>query len=98
MNVAITGESGGFMKNMMTYNVIGDLIVTLVSTISSITMLNKFNFYEVISLEYVHWQEDCNRDGIKTGCLNFLNVFIFLLHLYRLVFGFESSLKLSCIC
>ncbi|GKA23466.1 protein MOR1 isoform X1 [Tanacetum coccineum] len=41
---------GGFVKGLVTYMVMDDLVVKLVSTISSITMLNKFNVKEVGAL------------------------------------------------
>ena len=43
LNVATTEESGGFMKGVVTYGIMGDLTVTLISMISSIIILNKFN-------------------------------------------------------
>ncbi|KAG5533328.1 hypothetical protein RHGRI_027503 [Rhododendron griersonianum] len=48
--VAAAGE-GGFVKGMVTYMVMDDLVVTPISTISSITMLNKFNVKDVGALE-----------------------------------------------
>ncbi|KAH7841126.1 hypothetical protein Vadar_025902 [Vaccinium darrowii] len=48
--VAAVGE-GGFVKGVVTYMVMDDLVVTPMSTISSITMLNKFNVKEVGALE-----------------------------------------------
>ncbi|KAH7841450.1 hypothetical protein Vadar_030026 [Vaccinium darrowii] len=47
---AAVGE-GGFVKEVVTYMVADDLVVTPMSTISSITMLNKFNVKEVGALE-----------------------------------------------
>ncbi|XP_058184002.1 uncharacterized protein LOC131301644 [Rhododendron vialii] len=48
--VAVVGE-GGFVKGMVTYMVMDDLVVTPMSTISGITMLNKFNVKDVGALE-----------------------------------------------
>ncbi|KAF7132413.1 hypothetical protein RHSIM_Rhsim09G0162000 [Rhododendron simsii] len=50
--VAAVGE-GGFVKGVVTYMVMDDLVVvvTLMSAISSITMLNKFNVKDVGPLE-----------------------------------------------
>ncbi|KAI8539934.1 hypothetical protein RHMOL_Rhmol09G0221400 [Rhododendron molle] len=48
--VAAVGD-GGFVKGMVTYMVMDDLVVTPMSTISSITMLNKFNVKDVGALE-----------------------------------------------
>ncbi|XP_058182805.1 uncharacterized protein LOC131300824 [Rhododendron vialii] len=48
--VAAVGE-GGFVKGVVTYMVMDDLVVTPMSTISSITMLNKFNVKDVGALE-----------------------------------------------
>nr|XP_043633681.1 uncharacterized protein LOC122604885 [Erigeron canadensis] len=44
-------ESGGFVKGVVTYMVMDDLVVEPMSTISSITLLNKFNVKEVGALE-----------------------------------------------
>nr|GEX24992.1 pre-rRNA-processing protein TSR2-like [Tanacetum cinerariifolium] len=44
-------EGGGFVKGVVTYMVMDDLVVKPMSTISSITMLNKFNVKEVGALE-----------------------------------------------
>ncbi|KAL5569139.1 hypothetical protein UlMin_025714 [Ulmus minor] len=48
--VGSSGE-GGFVKGVVTYMVMDDLEVKPMSTISSITMLNKFNVKEVGALE-----------------------------------------------
>ncbi|XP_004147723.1 uncharacterized protein LOC101207526 [Cucumis sativus] len=45
------GEFGGFVKGVVTYMVMDDLSVKPMSTISSITLLNKFNIKEVGALE-----------------------------------------------
>ncbi|KAH7839392.1 hypothetical protein Vadar_003561 [Vaccinium darrowii] len=47
---AAVGEEG-FVKGVVTYMVMDDLVVTPMSTISSITMLNKFNVKDVGALE-----------------------------------------------
>ncbi|CAL1406844.1 unnamed protein product [Linum trigynum] len=44
-------EGGGFVKGVMTYMVMDDLEVKPMSTICSITLLNKFNIQEVGALE-----------------------------------------------
>nr|KAJ0222665.1 hypothetical protein LSAT_V11C200093180 [Lactuca sativa] len=44
-------ETSGFVKGVVTYMVMDDLEVKPMSTISSITMLNKFNVKEVGGLE-----------------------------------------------
>ncbi|CAA0841373.1 Protein of unknown function (DUF674 [Striga hermonthica] len=46
-----SGPEGGFVKGVVTYMVMDDLVVTPMSTISSITLLNKFNVKEVGALE-----------------------------------------------
>ncbi|KAL4576361.1 hypothetical protein LXL04_012453 [Taraxacum kok-saghyz] len=46
-----TAEGGGFVKGVVTYMVMDDLEVKPMSTISSITMLNKFNVKEVGGLQ-----------------------------------------------
>ncbi|KAF8365202.1 hypothetical protein HHK36_032786 [Tetracentron sinense] len=45
-----TGE-GGYVKGVVTYMVMDDLVVTPMSTISSVTLLNKFNVKDLSSLE-----------------------------------------------
>ncbi|KAL7612600.1 hypothetical protein Lser_V15G08702 [Lactuca serriola] len=57
-------EGGGFVKGVVTYMVSDDLVVKPMSTISSITMLNKFNVKEVgcleekvVSLEMKEWSD-----------------------------------------
>ncbi|KAL3620100.1 hypothetical protein CASFOL_035012 [Castilleja foliolosa] len=47
----LVSNEDGFVKGVMTYMVMDDLVVTPMSTISSITLLNKFNIKEVGSLE-----------------------------------------------
>ncbi|KAL7127211.1 hypothetical protein ABFS83_14G240300 [Erythranthe nasuta] len=44
-------EGAGFVKGVVTYMVMDDLVVTPMSTISSITLLNKFNIKEVGALQ-----------------------------------------------
>ncbi|KAL3620113.1 hypothetical protein CASFOL_035025 [Castilleja foliolosa] len=44
-------DGDGFVKGVVTYMVMDDLVVTPLSTISCITLLNKFNVKEVGSLE-----------------------------------------------
>ncbi|CAA0840186.1 Unknown protein [Striga hermonthica] len=46
-----SGAEGGFVKGVVTYMVMDDLSVSPMSTISSITLLNKFNVKEVGALE-----------------------------------------------
>ncbi|CAA0840185.1 Protein of unknown function (DUF674 [Striga hermonthica] len=46
-----SGPEGGFVKGVVTYMVMDDLTVSPMSTISSITLLNKFNVKEVGALE-----------------------------------------------
>ncbi|KAL6577352.1 hypothetical protein OROMI_011628 [Orobanche minor] len=48
--VMSTGE-GGFVKGVVTYMVMDDLVVKPLSTISSITLLSKFNVKDVGALE-----------------------------------------------
>ncbi|CAL1397551.1 unnamed protein product [Linum trigynum] len=49
--VGVNSEEGGFVKDVITYMVMDNLEVKPMSTISSITMLNKFNVQEVGALE-----------------------------------------------
>ncbi|EYU36144.1 hypothetical protein MIMGU_mgv1a023687mg [Erythranthe guttata] len=44
-------EEGGFVKGVVTYMVMDDLVVKPMSTISSLTLLNKFNVKEVSALQ-----------------------------------------------
>ncbi|MBA0780744.1 hypothetical protein Gotri_004807, partial [Gossypium trilobum] len=44
-------NEGGYVKGVVTYTIMDDLTVTAMSTISSITMLNKFNVQQVDALE-----------------------------------------------
>ncbi|GAV76052.1 DUF674 domain-containing protein [Cephalotus follicularis] len=50
-NIISSSEEGGFVKGVITYMVMDDLVVKPMSTISSIAMLNKFNIKEVGVLE-----------------------------------------------
>ncbi|KAL1558173.1 hypothetical protein AAHA92_08669 [Salvia divinorum] len=49
--VEVAAEEGGLVKEVITYMVMDDLTVKPMSTISSITILNKFNIKEVGALE-----------------------------------------------
>ncbi|KAL7127212.1 hypothetical protein ABFS83_14G240400 [Erythranthe nasuta] len=46
-----SGEEGGFVKGVVTYMVMDDLVVNPMSTISSLTLLSKFNVKEVGALQ-----------------------------------------------
>ncbi|KAG8391022.1 hypothetical protein BUALT_Bualt01G0144800 [Buddleja alternifolia] len=46
-----SGSEGGFVKGVVTYMVLDDLSVMPLSSISSITLLNKFNVKDVSALE-----------------------------------------------
>ncbi|KAL8544574.1 hypothetical protein ACS0TY_004959 [Phlomoides rotata] len=46
-----SGGGGGFVKDVVTYMVMDDLVVQPMSPISSITLLNKFNINNVSALE-----------------------------------------------
>ncbi|CAK9323740.1 unnamed protein product [Citrullus colocynthis] len=58
------GELGGFVKGVVTYMVLDDLSVKPMSTISTITLLNKFNIKEVGALEEKLITLDANQ-GLK---------------------------------
>ncbi|KAM3374726.1 hypothetical protein P3S68_013440 [Capsicum galapagoense] len=45
--VGAVAAAGGFVKDVVTYMVMDDLVVKPMSTISSITLLNKFNVKDV---------------------------------------------------
>ncbi|XP_012838176.1 PREDICTED: uncharacterized protein LOC105958717 [Erythranthe guttata] len=64
-------EEGGFVKGVVTYMVMDDLVVKPMSTISSLTLLNKFNVKEVSALQ----EKEVN--------LGMAEVFIFIYHLLR---------------
>ncbi|EYU36140.1 hypothetical protein MIMGU_mgv11b024427mg [Erythranthe guttata] len=46
-----SSSTGGFVKGVVTYMVMDDLVVNPMSAITSITLLNKFNIKEVGSLQ-----------------------------------------------
>ncbi|PWA38411.1 hypothetical protein CTI12_AA581550 [Artemisia annua] len=50
-SVPTTGEGYGFVKGVVTYMVMDDLVIAPMSTISSITLLNKFSIKDVSALE-----------------------------------------------
>ncbi|XP_022139199.1 uncharacterized protein LOC111010168 [Momordica charantia] len=58
------GDQGGYVKDVVTYMVMDDLTVKPMSTISSITLLNKFNIKEVGALEEKIITMDFNQ-GVK---------------------------------
>ncbi|XP_077245003.1 uncharacterized protein LOC143884979 [Tasmannia lanceolata] len=60
-NTVSNGE-GGFVKGVVTYMVMDDLVLTPMSTISSITLLNKFNVKDTGVLE-----EKVVEVGMKEG-------------------------------
>ncbi|KAF7133039.1 hypothetical protein RHSIM_Rhsim09G0160900 [Rhododendron simsii] len=49
--VELAAGEGGFVKGVLTYMVMDNLVVTPMSTISGITLLNKFDVKEVGALE-----------------------------------------------
>ncbi|GAV77078.1 DUF674 domain-containing protein, partial [Cephalotus follicularis] len=51
VNRATSSQEGGFVKGVVTYMIMDDLVVKPMSSISSITMLNNFNIKEVGLLE-----------------------------------------------
>ncbi|KAL2323894.1 hypothetical protein Fmac_022952 [Flemingia macrophylla] len=55
-------NKNGFVKEVVTYMIMDDLVITPMSTISSITLLNKFNVKEVGALE-----EKVVELGMKEG-------------------------------
>ncbi|XP_077245030.1 uncharacterized protein LOC143884992 [Tasmannia lanceolata] len=59
---AVSNEEGGFVKGLLTYMVTDDLVVTPMSTISSITLLNKFNVNDISILE-----EKVVKVGVNEG-------------------------------
>ncbi|MFQ6671529.1 hypothetical protein Gotur_036052 [Gossypium turneri] len=48
---SFAANKGGYVKGVVTYTVMDDLTVTPMSTISSITMLHKFNIKQLDALE-----------------------------------------------
>ncbi|KAL2323902.1 hypothetical protein Fmac_022960 [Flemingia macrophylla] len=59
-------NKNGFMKEVVTYMIMDDLVITPMSTISSITLLNKFNVKEVGAFQVVN-SEVC------AGCISTSN-------------------------
>ncbi|XP_027184947.1 uncharacterized protein LOC113783109 [Coffea eugenioides] len=51
VKAAAAGDEGGFVKGVVTYMVMDDLVVKPMSTISSIALLNRLNVKEVGALE-----------------------------------------------
>jgi hypothetical protein len=50
-NTAGSSSEGGYVKGVVTYMVMDDLVVKPMSTISSITLINKFNVKDIGALE-----------------------------------------------
>ena len=74
-----SSDEGGFVRGVVTYMVMDDLVVKPMSTISSITLLNKFNVKEVGALEKVvdfTMAEVCNSANLSV--ILFLFLFIYL--------------------
>ena len=63
-------NEGGFVKGLVTYMVMDDLVVTPLSTVSSITLLNKFNIKEVGALK-----EQMVEVGMAEVCLLDFSIF-----------------------
>ncbi|KAK8334106.1 hypothetical protein V6Z11_A10G250700 [Gossypium hirsutum] len=60
-----TSTEGGYVKGVVTYMVMDDLVVSPISKISSITLLNKFKFQDVGVLEkrkslILNWTRESN--------------------------------------
>ncbi|KAL3717838.1 hypothetical protein ACJRO7_003046 [Eucalyptus globulus] len=51
MSTKLSWFKGGYMKGVVTYMVMDDLVVKPMSTISCITLINKFNVWEIGDLE-----------------------------------------------
>ncbi|XP_073027741.1 uncharacterized protein [Primulina eburnea] len=47
----LESAEGGFVKGLVTYMIMDNLVVNPMSTISSITLLNKFNIKDVVNLQ-----------------------------------------------
>ncbi|KAK5795250.1 hypothetical protein PVK06_036508 [Gossypium arboreum] len=58
-------NEGGYVKGVVTFTVMDDLTVTPMSTISSITMLNKFNVQQVDALEEKVVDVGINEEGVE---------------------------------
>ncbi|QCE05760.1 hypothetical protein DEO72_LG9g766 [Vigna unguiculata] len=60
-NVQNSADKSGFVKEVVTYMVMDDLVVQPMSSISSITLLNKFNVKEVGALQEKVVELDMNK-------------------------------------
>ncbi|CAK9176526.1 unnamed protein product [Ilex paraguariensis] len=62
--VAVADDQGGYVKGVVTYMVTDDLVVQPMSTISCVTLLNKFNVKDMGALEerVVHLEM---KEGVK---------------------------------
>ena len=75
-----SSNEGGFVRGVVTYMVMDDLVVKPMSTISSITLLNKFNVKEVGALEKVvdfTMAEVCNSANLSVILFLFLFIYLF---------------------
>ncbi|QCD86879.1 hypothetical protein DEO72_LG3g1408 [Vigna unguiculata] len=69
-SVEISAEKSGFVKEVVTYMVMDDLVVQPMSSSSSITLLNKFNIKEVCVLQEKVVELDMNKHGSLICLLN----------------------------
>nr|GEV67027.1 hypothetical protein [Tanacetum cinerariifolium] len=66
-SVPATSEGSGFVKGVVTYIIMDDLVIAPMSTISSMTLLNKFSIKDVSALEEKVVQLGMN-EGFSNMC------------------------------
>ena len=81
-NAGSSSSEGGYVKGVVTYMVMDDLVVKPMSTISSITLLNRFNVKDVGALE-----EKVVHLGIDEVCQSFF-YFCARVHYFCFVYFF----------
>ena len=89
-----SSDEGGFVKGVVTYMVMDDLVVKPMSTISSITLLNKFNVKEVgvleekvvdLTMAEVGDSDNLNRSSFPNCSLMIVNFNLTILMIYLIV-------------
>jgi hydroxymethylpyrimidine/phosphomethylpyrimidine kinase len=67
-NKASTNIKSGFVKDVITFMVLDDLVIQPMSTISSITLLNKFNVKEIGTLQEKVVEMGMDEVSVYTMC------------------------------
>ena len=92
--VGSSPDQGGFVKGVVTYMIMDDLDVKPMSTISSITMLNKFNVKEVGALE--EKTVSVGIEEVRITCLIFKFFFEVFSYMYLIIV--KCYMILCCFC